>query len=64
MWVGMRAVDLDVVDLIGSVVHPGLSERREVFGERFALYPLGCMVLLSKLSGFPDNPNIIGTLGP
>jgi hypothetical protein len=47
MWVGMRSCDLDVVDLIGSVVHPGLSERREVFRERFKLYPLGCMVLVS-----------------
>ncbi|KAF1040208.1 MAG: hypothetical protein GAK35_03602 [Herbaspirillum frisingense] len=43
-WRPMRPDDLDEVMAIASVVHEGFFERREVFGERLALYPQGCWI--------------------
>lgn len=40
----MAAGDLDAVLGIAAVVHPSYPERREVFAERLALFPAGCLV--------------------
>ena len=41
----MRAGDLTAVMDIAAVVHPDLPEKVEVFAERLALFPRGCLVL-------------------
>jgi hypothetical protein len=67
MWVGMRACDLDLVDLIGSVVRPGLPEGRGVLAERFELYPSGCMVLVDggRVVGYGvAHPWVLGSAPP
>ncbi|WP_432241251.1 GNAT family N-acetyltransferase [Herbaspirillum robiniae] len=43
-WRAMQAGDLDAVMAIAAQVHEGFFERREVFAERLALYPRGCMI--------------------
>ncbi len=44
-WRAMRADDLDGVLALADASHPDLPESREVFAERLALYPRGCVVL-------------------
>ncbi|MBP0596900.1 GNAT family N-acetyltransferase [Herbaspirillum sp. LeCh32-8] len=43
-WRPMTAADLDHVMAVAAVVHAGFFERREVFVERLALYPQGCLI--------------------
>ena len=40
-WRQMTEADLDAVERIAGIVHPGLFERREVLAEKQRLYPLG-----------------------
>jgi hypothetical protein len=44
-WRAMRSDDLDAVLNLADTSHPDLPESREVFAERLALYPAGCLVL-------------------
>ena len=44
-WRAMRKDDLDAVLALAAANHPNLPESREVFAERFALFPQGCLVL-------------------
>ncbi|NYZ11558.1 GNAT family N-acetyltransferase [Azospirillum sp. RWY-5-1] len=46
-WRPMAAGDLDAVMGIAAVVHPSYPERREVFAERQALFPAGCLVAVA-----------------
>lgn len=51
-WRPMRAGDLDWVMSVAEVVHAGFFERREVFAERLALYPAGCVVAQGEGGAF------------
>lgn len=44
-WRPTTAIDLDAIEKIANVVHPDLSESREVFAEKLRLFPEGCFVL-------------------
>ncbi|MBB4019265.1 GNAT superfamily N-acetyltransferase [Chelatococcus caeni] len=44
-WRPMTVTDLQDVDAIARAVHPGFPERPEVFTERLALFPAGCLIL-------------------
>ena len=46
-WRPMAAADLDAVKALSDRIHPGLVERREVFADRLAVYPKGCLVLVA-----------------
>jgi GNAT superfamily N-acetyltransferase len=43
-WRQMTNADLDAVERIASIVHPGFFERREVLAEKQQLYPSGAWV--------------------
>lgn len=43
-WRPMAAGDVDRLLDIAAVVHPSYPERWEVFAERLALFPAGCLV--------------------
>lgn len=43
----MTEGDLDAVLDIAAIVHPSYPERREVFAERLALFPAGCLVAVA-----------------
>ncbi|GGD97003.1 N-acetyltransferase [Aureimonas endophytica] len=45
VWREMRDADLAGVETLGNRIHPGLTERPEVFADRLALFPQGCQVL-------------------
>jgi ribosomal protein S18 acetylase RimI-like enzyme len=45
VWRGMRRDDLADVCRVAGSVHPDLPERREVFEEKFRLFPAGCFAL-------------------
>ena len=42
----MRADDLPAVNKIAGLVHPDFPERPEIFAERLALAPEGCLLLV------------------
>lgn len=42
MWRQTTASDLDAIEKIANVVHPHLLESREVFAEKYRLFPEGC----------------------
>jgi ribosomal protein S18 acetylase RimI-like enzyme len=44
-WRGMLSQDLSRVQAIAAVVHPAYPESPQVFAERLALCPAGCLVL-------------------
>jgi GNAT superfamily N-acetyltransferase len=44
-WRSTTVIDLDAIERIANVVHPDLSESREVFAEKLRLFPEGCFVL-------------------
>jgi GNAT superfamily N-acetyltransferase len=46
-WRPMLASDLDAVKALSDRLHPGLVERREVFADRLAVFPTGCLVLVA-----------------
>ncbi len=43
-WRAMREDDLDAVSAISDAVHREFRESRDVYAERLALYPAGCIV--------------------
>ncbi len=43
-WRQMTAADLDDVERIAGIVHPGFFERREVLAEKQRLYPAGAWI--------------------
>lgn len=43
-WRPMGQADIDAVERIAGLVHPGFHERPEVFVERLALFPAGCLI--------------------
>ncbi|BDA83543.1 N-acetyltransferase [Aureimonas sp. SA4125] len=50
----MTAADLDGVKALSDRIHPGLVERREVFEDRLAVFPAGCLVLVAagEIAGY------------
>ncbi|KAL4909679.1 hypothetical protein BDW74DRAFT_173172 [Aspergillus multicolor] len=46
-WRNLTATDIDSLMLVADAVHPGLPESAEVFAERVALYPEGCLALVN-----------------
>ena len=40
--------DLETIDRIGNDIHDQLPERREVFAQKFKLFPEGCCVLVQN----------------
>ncbi|HEY6859283.1 MAG TPA: hypothetical protein VI358_05805, partial [Pseudolabrys sp.] len=44
-WRSTTAIDLGAIEKIANLVHPDLSESREVFAEKLQLFPEGCFVL-------------------
>lgn len=62
-WRPMAAGDLDAVMGIAAVVHPSYPERREVFAERLALFPDGCLIAVVEgtLAGYAvTHPAVVG----
>lgn len=62
-WRAMATGDLDAVMDIAAVVHPSYPERREVFAERLALFPDGCLVAMvdDAVVGYAvTHPAVIG----
>lgn len=62
-WRPMAAGDLDAVTAIATVVHPSYPERREVFAERLALFPDGCLVAVvdNAVVGYAvTHPAVVG----
>ena len=53
-WRPMASGDLDAVKALSDRIHPGLVERREVFADRLAVFPDGCLVLVSgdEIAGY------------
>src|ERR1039458_640754 len=53
-WRPAVAADLETIDRIANIVHPGLPERPEVFAEKLSLFPEGCFVLVqnSEIVGY------------
>jgi len=47
MWHHATATDLEMIDRIAREVHPALTERPEIFAEKFRLFPEGCLVYAS-----------------
>jgi GNAT superfamily N-acetyltransferase len=47
-WRPMREEDLPAVVAIADAVHPAFPERIEVFAEKRALWPSGCLVLAGR----------------
>lgn len=47
-WRPARASDLPAIHAIAARIHPGLSERPDVFAEKMQLYPTGCRVLIAE----------------
>ena len=43
-WRPTTATDLEAIQTIANVVHPDLSERREIFAEKLRLFSEGCLV--------------------
>lgn len=44
-WRGMAAADLPAVHALSERIHPELPEGPEIFANRLAVYPAGCLVL-------------------
>ena len=44
-WRPMRADDLPQVMAIAAHLHPDYPERQEIFADKLAFYPAGCLVL-------------------
>ena len=44
-WRSLTIADIPNLMRIADQVHPGLPERSEVFAERIALFPAGCLAL-------------------
>lgn len=44
-WRPMVAADMDHVERIATIVHPGFPEARAVLEEKFRLHPAGCFIL-------------------
>jgi len=44
-WRSATAIDLDAIEKIANVVHPVLTESREVLAGKLRLFPEGCFVL-------------------
>jgi len=76
-WRPMSEADLTAVVAVADSVHSGLKERLEVFAERLALYPAGCLVLSrhGEIAGYaishpirrfdpPSLDQVIGALAP
>jgi len=47
----MTLQDIDEVDRIAQLVHPGLPEAREVLAEKLKLHPEGCFILSNPIDG-------------
>lgn len=45
IWRAVTSADLPAVMAVAAAVHPGYPEDEEVFAERLALYPAGCLCL-------------------
>ena len=45
-WRPTTATDLEAIQTIANVVHPDLSERREIFAEKLRLFSEGCFVFV------------------
>jgi len=43
-WRPAHDGDVDAICAIAAQIHPALPERREVFEEKIALFPLGCFI--------------------
>lgn len=76
-WRPMAVADLDAVKALADRLHPGLVERREVFADRLAVFPAGCLVLVAggaiagygvshpaKLRDPPHLDHLLGSIRP
>lgn len=45
-WRRLEPKDIEALVSIADIIHPGLPERTEVFAERAALFPVGCLALV------------------
>lgn len=50
VWRRLTESDIPSLFQIASAVHPSLPERPEVFSERIALFPEGCLALVDPVS--------------
>ncbi|GGA69733.1 N-acetyltransferase [Nitratireductor aestuarii] len=50
-WRAMTPEDVDEVDRIAQIVHPGLPEDRDVLAEKLKLHPEGCFILSNSADG-------------
>lgn len=50
-WRPMTPVDMDDVERIAEIVHPGFPEAGDVLAEKLALHPGGCFILQSSANG-------------